>query len=264
MKSRRQDILYGVIFGAWCGFIYSFWSQACNWLFLPGIPLSPSQGGSPGGYILLYVFIGGVLGGISSVPAGKWTGVAVGGLAASFFVTISGLFTPAAAQESVSRTLIVLVYTFLPMTVLLLPVAWVIRRGVEAQHIDPNKPYLWGRRFLIPMLLTLGVVVIASTSLYNPDQRKAVQTINQMILESQGVDDQAQLPKIFQTIAGYVKRADGHYALSVTDDIENFMGPQPVGGELSQFLIVADFESGLRFACIFQAGKSQSSYCVNY
>jgi hypothetical protein len=42
------------------------------------------------------------------------------------------------------------------------------------------------------------------------------------------------------------------------------MGPQPVGDQLSQYLIVADFETGLRFACIFQPGVTVVPYCTNF
>jgi hypothetical protein len=51
--------------------------------------------------------------------------------------------------------------------------------------------------------------------------------------------------------------------LEYTDQVETFMGPRPVTGEMSQFLIIAEFENGFRFACVF-ARTTISPNCTNY
>ncbi len=264
MKNRATDIRNGVLFGAWLGAIYALGTMALNWILLPGILLHPMQGDTLGGYLLLYGFVGAVLGLISAIPESPWLGTALGGLASAFVITISSLFTSGITAETIFGLVFGFLYAFLPLAVLLMPVAWLIRAGVNAQHPDPDHPELWARRYLIPGVLSLVVMGIGLLSTYDADQRNGFHIVQKLIADSAGIASVEALPKSLQTVQGYIEGRQGPYQLSLSDDIEHFMGPQPVGGKLTQFLIVADFPSGLRFACIFQAGVTLAPYCTNF
>ena len=264
MNRRRQDLVFGLLFGAWLGAMYAFGTMLLNWILLPGLPLRPLQGNTLGDYLLLYAFVGAVLGLISALPDSPWLGIALGGASSAFVISISSLFTADFSAETVFRLMFGFVYTFLPLAVLLMPVAWLVRAGVNAQHPDPDHSELWGRRYLIPGLLTILVVGIGLLSTYDANQRDGIRIVRQLILEIQATASVEQLPKSLQTVQGYLDTRGVPYEFSISDKIENFMGPQPVGGKLSQFLVVVDYQDGLRFACIFQAGVTKAPYCTNF
>jgi hypothetical protein len=264
MIQRRKDLINGIIFGAWLGAIYALGTMLLNWLLLPGIALLPLQGNTMAEYLLLYAFVGSVLGLVSSLPESPWLGVALGGASSAFVISVSGLFTTQFSAETVFRLVFGFLYTFLPMSVLLMPVAWLVRAGVNAQHPDPDHPELWARRYLIPAVLTFLVLALGTFSSFDGNQRDGIRIVRQLILDSKGIGTVEQLPKSLQTVQGYIQGRSDSYRFTISDDIENFMGPQPVGGKLSQFLVVVDFQTGLRFACIFQAGVTVAPYCTNF
>ena len=68
----------------------------------------------------------------------------------------------------------------------------------------------------------------------------------------------------FERVEGYLNGAVGPYVLELSGDVENFMAPQPVGDQLSTYLIVAEFETGFRFACIFQGSETVVPVCTNF
>jgi hypothetical protein len=264
MKHRSQDLRTGILFGAWLGAVYAIGTMALNWVLMPGIPLKPFHGNTVGGYVFLFAVIGAVLGFISALPESPWLGTALGGLSSAFMITISGLFTSDITTETIIGLAFGFLYTFLPMAVLLMPVAWLIRAGVNAQHPDPDHPELWGRRYLIPGVLSLVVLGIGFFSTFDANQRDGFRIVHALIEETASIKTVEALPKSLQTVQGYINGRQGAYELSFSDDLENFMGPQPVSGLLSQFLVVAEFESGLSFACIFQAGVTVAPYCTNF
>ncbi len=264
MNQRRQDLINGVLFGAWLGVVYSFGTMVMNWIFLPGISIKPQQGDTLFGYFLLYAFVGGILGFISALPESPWLGVALGGVCSSFLISISALFTSDFSPETVFRLVFGFLYTFLPMAVLLMPIAWLIRTGVNAQHPDPDHPELWARRYLIPGVLSIVVIGIGLLASYDSNQREGIRIVQQLITESAGISSVEQLPKPLQSVKGYIEGRQESYQFDISDDLENFMGPQPVGGQLGQFLVVVEFPNGLRFACIFQAGVTVTPYCTNF
>jgi hypothetical protein len=263
MLTRKQSMLYGAVLGAWFGLVYAFWSQAINWLFLPGISLAAPQD-NLGQYVFGFVVMGLLLGAVSSIPSSTFAGVTLGGFVSALVISAIGLVTPSAGESTIWRKLILFFYTFLPLVVLLMPLAYIIRAGVNAQLEDPNRPYLWARRYLVVGLITIGVLVVASFSLYDRQTRQAFYFMNDLVKEAQTAGSAQQLPETLQTVQGYWENARGAYRLAWSDDIEAFMGPQPVGLETSQFIIVARFQNGFAFACIFQPGGTYAPFCTNF
>lgn len=264
METRTKDLLLGVIFGGWIGLVYSYCTMAFNWMLMPGIPLKPPQGGAVFDYILTYILAGAAMGLVCTIPKSFWLGVALGGVASALFLTTSALFRSATVTDLFLTAMFGFMYTFLPTAVLMMPASWLIRLGVNAQHIPADQPELWARKVFIPVLVTLVIVGLGAFSIYNRDQRDGFHLVNRLILENRLKSSSDELPASLRTVQGFLDGAQGPYALSISDDLENFMGPQPVAGELSQFLVVADFESGLRFACIFQGNVTSVPYCTNF
>lgn len=260
-KRRRFFIIFGVVFGAWLGGMYAFWSQAVNWIALPGIPLTP-LGNNLNQYLFQHILIGALLGFVTSLPAASAAGISLGGLLGA--VAVTGLAVRNEwGSETLLRTVILLLYTFLPLVVLFMPIAFLVRRGTDAQEVDPDRPYLWARRYVIPLLLTFLILLIASFSLYTDDARNAFRYMRTMLENSQPAQTIEALPRSLQLVQGYLENAKGPYSLGWSDKVETFMGPVPATGGLSQFLIIATYENGFQFACVFSRTTTVPN-CTNY
>lgn len=264
MFSTRRSVFFGVCFGGFLGFAYALSTMLVNWLFLPNIPLKPVQTDSAASYFMLYLAIGAVLGFITGLPSSGLLGVFLGGFCSALVIAIISLFQPSTQEETIYRAFFIFAYTFLPMGVILMPAAGLIRLGINAQNPDPDHPELWARRYLVPALVTLGVITIGSFSLFDANTREGFRVVNNMILASQTAQSAVDLPAPLQAVQGYWELGRGDYQLAYSDDLENFMGPQPVGDQLLVFLVVAEFDSGLRFACVFLGGETRVPTCTNF
>lgn len=261
VKRRGFFIVFGMAFGAWLGGIYAFWSQAVNWLALPGIPLTP-PGNNLGQYIIQYVLAGAAFGLVTALPASTGAGIFFGGLMGALAITgLTVLYQW--GSYTLPSTIILLFYTFLPLVVLFLPTAYLVRRGTDAQEPDPDRPYLWARRILIPGVLTLVVILFASFSLYPSDVRSAMRFTNRMIQDNLAVQSAGDLPVSLQRVQGFVANASPSYTLDWSDDVESFQGPIPATGGLSQFLIITTFDNGFQFACVFSRTTTVPN-CANH
>lgn len=251
LKPRKNFIIFGSIFGALMGGLYAVCSLSTNWIALSGVPLAPPQQGVQG-YILQYVLLGAVLGLVSSVPGATLAGVVVGGLTASMISTAGAVYSQW-GDISVIRTIIILLYTFLPLAVLFMPLAFLIRRGVDAQVIDPERPYLWARRYLVPLSLVLVVVILGVMSLYPAEIRKAFKETNALVQQGLRATSTEELPVSFRQILNFRDNAIPEYEMYWSENAEEFFGPRPASGEMSQFLIFTQFKNGYRIACVFSA-----------
>ncbi len=256
----QKNIIFGALFGAWVGGIYALVTQAINWLFMPSVPLTSPSGGFFW-YLVQYIFLGILLGVISSYPENRIAGMALGGLVSTILLSILSL-TNAWDQGIFSSTILLMMCAFMPLVVLLMPIAWLIRAGVDAQRIPEGQPNLWARKYLIPFFLTIVVIFLGTLSLYSKDHRLAIQALNGMILQGQQVGSTTELPKPLQDIPNYLEFAKGKYSLTWSDRLDTFMGPRPVGAELSQFLVIARFENGFSFACVYSSNRSNPNCAV--
>jgi hypothetical protein len=166
-------------------------------------------------------------------------------------------------SDTFFRTFILLVYTFMPLVVLFMPIAYLVRRGTDSQEVDPDRPYLWARRIVIPLMLTFLIFLLASFSLYSADVRDAFRYTRTMVADSLAVQTAETLPVPLREVQGYRENASESYSLGWSDRVETFFGPRPATGEMSQFLIITTFENDFRFACVFSRTTSVPS-CTNY
>jgi hypothetical protein len=260
-KTRVSTWIFGAFFGAWLGGVYALVTQAVNWLFLPGIPLAPPSG-TLASYLVEFILIGALLGWICAIPAHRMAGVLLGGLVSALLISVMAL-RGTWGGEFFSATLILMLLTFMPLVVLMLPISLAIRIGVDAQRVDPARPYLWARRYAIPGLLTVLVVILGVLALYSREERSAFQYVQGMIQQSQLAASVAALPEPVREIPGFLENSRGAYQLSWSDRVDTFFGPVPIGSELSQFLIITRFENGYSFACVFSENR-QIPNCAAY
>lgn len=259
-QHRKYHVLFGAWFGAWLGIVYAFCSQAVNWLALPGIPLAGPAGGLQG-FIFLHLLLGAALGFTAAIPNHTAAGVVLGGLLAAFLTAMAAV-SAQWGDETVIRTIILLFYTFLPLAMLFMPLAFLIRRGVDAQTVDPDRPYLWARRFLVPLALTLAAVGLAAFSLYPADIRRAFRQNHEIIQLGLEAGSSANLPRSLEAVQGFRENAIDDYEMYWSDNPEAFFGPRPATGEMSQFLIFTQFKNGYRVACVFSATTTVPN-CTN-
>ncbi|BAJ63453.1 hypothetical protein ANT_14250 [Anaerolinea thermophila UNI-1] len=264
MTNRLARVAVGIAVGGLMGGLYAFLSQAINGLFLPGVPLKPSGAGSFLEFIWRYFLSGALLGGVASFPESKWLGTFLGGFAGALGVTLLGISSLRGGEERALGLFVMAFYLFLPLVVMYMSFAYLVRLGVNSQFPDPQHPELWARRFLVPLLLLILVIFVSAFSLYGRAERKAFQTVHQMVEEARKATNVQSLPVSFQSIQGYLENARGAYFLSLSDRVDLFMGPQPVNSPLSQFLIVGEFENGFSFACLFQGEQTIVPYCTNF
>jgi hypothetical protein len=261
LRERRSYWLFGIFFGALLGGVYAFASHMINVIYLPGIPLLPPSG-TFSTYLLEYIFLGALLGFISALPEARLAGVALGGFATAtgsvFFTLLNQWGTP-----NFGSTLITMLYTYLPLVVLMMPLAFVIRVCVDAQEPDPDNPHLWARRFIVPGLVVLVVVLVGSFSLYSSNTRAAVKHMDNLLRVGMRASSMEDLPAPLRDVQGFSENAQGEYGLRYSDNIEQFFGPRPAGAELSQFLVIARYQNGFALACIFSENRVVPT-CANH
>jgi hypothetical protein len=165
--------------------------------------------------------------------------------------------------EVMSFTLVTTLLLFLPLVVLMMPIAFVIRVGVDAQELDPSRPELLPRKYLMPALMTLLVALVSSLSLHEPEVRDAFRSTQQLVEAGLAVIREEDLPEPLLDARAFVDMAEAPYSMSWSDRIETFFGPRPVGAELSQFLIITRFHNGYAIACIYSSNRSVPT-CTNH
>jgi hypothetical protein len=257
---RKQIIIFGILFGAWMGGVYASVSGAINVLFLPNIPVAPPDGGLVLS-IFEYTLFGALLGAVSAYPESKLVGMGLGGLTTALILVFISL-TRSWGTNIFGGALLYLACTFMPLIVLMMPVSLLVRAGVDAQQVRTDKPYLWARKYLIPLALTLVAIILGSFSLYTPEQRLGLVTTNQIIIQAKQAGSVKELPVPLQAVSGYLENAHGPYTLAWSDHVESFFGPRPEGAELSQFLIIARYQNGFSFACVFSSNRTVPTCAV--
>lgn len=262
MNYRQKQIIFGAGLGASLGLIYAVVGYAVNLIRLPGVPLLPPQGSlSPVLYLLSFWFSGALLGALAALPDSKWAGTGLGALGAGGMVIVLGLAVPSAGGSSFWRSIVVSIATFLPLVVLMAPLAYLIRWGVDVQEVDPDAPRGAWQRVGVPVLLAVMVALVGYFGAYDQNTRQALQTVNQWIRQSQ----EAGAPvEALQTVKGLTDPLGGAYRLGRSDAVDDFLGPNATFRDPNQFLVVAQFGKGFRFACVFVPGNVVPPYCTNF
>ncbi len=252
----------GALFGAWLALVYAFVADWINRAYLPGIPLAEPEGGIFS-YLIISILIGAVIGLLTCWPHNVWVGNLLGGLAGAVIVFIGPWKLAAASPEQTVGTLFLTLYTFMPLVVLLIPAAFIIRYSVS--HFPSSRQEaLHSRKVIVPILASVLAVVLGVFALHPAEVRDGFQSTYQLI--QQGIKTGSKnLPEKLQSVQGFFPNANGRYTLDYNQNVESYMGLRPVTTRLnSDFLIVATFENGFSFACVCAPGLKEPASCANW
>ena len=264
MDDHTYRRLFGISLGAGLGLAYGLVSQLINRVFLWGIPLHQPPFG-PLGNILLCLGVGALLGLVTAWPANLYLGILAGCATGALLIVLSVMIAGIGLSLLAAQATLML-FIFLPVAALIaLPIGlhrWAVEKQLESRpdRLIPGqeiKPVAW--RALPSLLLLLLVVIAGVLSLYPKRGRIAVARMEAIVQAGLAAADQAALPVEFEgekvqvlKVDGYPERAKGRYSLDYEgSELGRFGIPHPLGSELSQSAVIARFDNGWRFVCLF-------------
>jgi hypothetical protein len=267
MTDHAYRRLFGLSLGAGLGLAYGLVSQLINRVFLWGIPLHQPPFG-PLGNILLCLGVGALLGLVTAWPANLYLGILAGCAAGALLILLSVMLAGIGLSLLAAKATLML-FIFLPVAALIaLPIGlhrWAVEKQMdlrpdrwpEGQEGRPDR--LAARRALPTLFLLFLVVGVGVLSLYPKRGRVAVARMEAIVQAGLDAADQAALPAEFEgekvqalKVDGYPERAKGRYNLDYEgSELGRFGIPHPLGSELSQSAVVARFDNGWRFVCLF-------------
>ena len=239
------------------GLSYGFVSQAINVLALRGIPLyDPPPGRSV--QILVSMLAGGGVGALASWPQEGLVGVFLASLSGAVTVSLLG-FGKASGSEGFLLYFLLMIYTFVPRLFYFLPLAASVRwaMGKWGNRGEGETGSHWGKARGYLILLLAGSLV-GATSLYPPDVREALRSVDRLTEAALEAPNRASIPDALQVVEGFPQRARGSYSLEWSEATDLFQGPRPVTtGERLDSLILVRFANGFVFQCLYTSPDSR-------
>lgn len=259
-KSRRY---LAAFLGAGMGLVYALVAQSINPLLLPDIPLYQPPPGRLA-TILLTALLGGVLGLVAAWPEDAILGVILSAVTGIVLSSLYSVYGPGETNPLLS-TLLVFVFTFLPRALLFAPLAilvrWLLERwNQELQSVDYST-----RKMLISLVLVIVVALLAGLlSIYPQDGRKALRSMHALVQAGLAAGGTQNLPPELQVVDGFSQQAVGAYTLQLSDNVSLLNVPVPeTSDEQSEYAILARFDSGYRFGCVYYSSASKA-LCAAY
>lgn len=263
MHTKLERRTLGAILGGVLGLAYTLFTQTVNYFVIPDLPLYSN--GNALSKIFLGTLIGAFLGFLVNAFANGVVGVLIGSLLGTAAVVFGGLSRAAStSSEATALVALTLLYTFIPMTVLFMPLCALLRwaAGYYFQEGVVTVSGMFSRwRYL---RVILGMIVLAflfgSFVIIPVEGRKMLENMDEYIRNAQasGTDN---VPVQFNPVVEKVQSASSNYSLEWTDDLSKY--PSTLGSEDSPThvttiynLILARFESGEKIACIFRLNGS--------
>ena len=260
-ESSTYRRLLGPGLGAALGLAFGLVSQYGNALLVPGIPLYQPPFGAAGN-LLVCVAVGAVLGLVAAWPKHAIIGTIAGCAAGALLAEIAIMLAERAALDASKAT--VTLFTFLPIAAIVaLPVGivrWVVSKEEVARREAALGDPLAQRRGIsvwrIVRLLLLVLIAAAWGALfiYPTRGRIVLPRMNTIVQAGLNAADRSALPAEFQAIdvAGYPQQAKGGYTLDWQGDrLGRFAIPRPIENEEQQSAVIARFDNGWSFVCLF-------------
>ncbi len=266
--ARRR--LLGPALGAALGLAFGLASQYGNDLLAPGIPLYHPPFGAIGNLILCVV-VGAALGLVTAWPKHALIGALAGCVAGALLAVTAIMLVEQDSLDTSQAT--VTLFTFLPIAaVLALPIGivrWVLSKEEqirrEAALGDPfakrRGASAW--RILRPLLLVVIAAAWGMLFVYPERARVVLPRMNAIVQAGLNAADRASLPAEFQAIdgwtgaagkvlPGYPQQAKGSYTLDFQEGkLGRFGIPRPAENEEEQSAVIARFDNGWAFVCLF-------------
>ena len=250
----------GGLLGAVLGLVYALSSQWLNRVLVPGVPLYQPPFG-PFGNTVLSTSVGALLGLLAVWPE-RWY---VGTFASAAVGTLLVQTAVALTASDTLRAMPVTVCIFLPVAAMLLPLVALVRWATDKQVLARlDRQPIW-RRVLLPLLLIVLAGGVGALSLYPARAHQPLVRMNAIVQAAQQASESG-LPATFQVIdaPGYPERLRGSYTLDwERENLSRFGIPRPLESEADQIAVLARFESGYAFACLFVPGED-AARCRGY
>ena len=256
--SRARRCLTGTLLGAGLGLAYGLVSQWINTLAIPGAPLYQPPFG-PVGNTALSVAVGALLGLATAGPDNAFVGTMAGCGTGAVLVEVAVLLTGQASSRMMAAKATLTVFTFLPfVAILVVPIAllrWAVGKQEDLRQ-DSAPPW---KHMPLPLLLLLVAGAAGALALFPARGRTAVARMNAIVQAALPATDRSALPAEFRgeaiqaiVVAGYPERAKGDYTLDwQKSELGRFAIPRPTQNEWEQSAVVARFDNGWEFVCLF-------------
>lgn len=262
MTDRAYRRATGALMGLLLGGVYAAISQLINRAALPGIPLYQPPFG-PFGNILLGALIGMALGTITAWPDSAAWGIFLGSAAAAAALVISGLIRLATEGAA---TLVIGLFLSIPMVWLAVPVIALIRWAVGKQVAARREAAPLPRRLWLPLVLALGVGLLAAFELFGADAQSALRRTNGMVQAGLRAADIAGLPTPLQArrVVRFPVGKHADYTLEWTDrELDRFIELRPASSYDRHAAVIVRFTGGPTVVCLYPTPEARPN-CGTY
>ncbi len=243
----------GLVLGVALGLAFGLVSQYGNAMLLPGVPLYHPPFGAAGN-LLLCVAVGAVLGLATAWPNNAFVGAIAGCFAGALLFEVAIILTGENTPNIVAGKTASILVTFLPLAAILaLPIGifrWVV--GKEEGALRDGAP-AW-KRIPLPVLIVLVAAAFGTLMIYPERGRIVLPRMNAIVHAGLAAADRPALPAQYQAIEvpGYPQQAKGGYTLDWQGDrLSRFGIPRPIENEEEQSAVIARFDNGWSFVCLF-------------
>jgi hypothetical protein len=251
MKERPRRI-FGIILGLAIGLVYGLVSQLINPLLLPGIPLYQPF---PGRFavIVLIILGGGLMGGLVAWPSEPISGVLISAFVGSSLTFLESMLRTTWGASQTPATIILLLITFLPRTVLFLPIAGVIRWVIHIWENElVNIEFSVGKLAFSIIVLVAITVWVGSFSVYPKDARYALQKTDQLIALGMNANTVDRIPSSLRSVDGFMEGAQGPFTLELSTNPDLLPVQRPIAGYgVTEYAVFVVFKNGFHFGCAF-------------
>jgi hypothetical protein len=252
MPDKRRFQLIGIVFGVLMVEIYILISISINSLFLPGIPLAALKN-NPLTQVLGYAILGVLVGFTSTWSEYTLFSSFLGGMISAVWMVIMTVFSGFDFLSIGGGAYILLLYWFIPLTILLTPVSLLVRVGVNFLT-HPNRSLSWWRRLGVPIAVLLLALILGCFTLYPSQARDDIRYTHAMIQDSLKAGDRSAYPKPLQSVSGFPQDAEG------TPYTLEYIANTDIGKK--QMYIIARFENGYALTCVFMENM-QVPECIS-
>jgi len=151
------------------------------------------------------------------------------------------------------------VFTFLPFAALLVVPIGLLRWAISKQEDFRRDGAPAWKRVPLPLLLLLVAGALGVLALYPARGQTVVARMNAIVQAALPAADRSALPAEFRgeaiqaiVVPGYPERAKGEYTLDwEKSELGRFAIPRPIHNESEQSAVVARFDNGWEFVCLF-------------
>jgi hypothetical protein len=210
--------------------------------------------------ILFGTLTGAFLGFLVNAFENGLVGTVVGSLLGTIAVVFGGLSRASSSSETTALVALTLVYTFIPMTVLFLPLNALLRWAAGYYHHEGivtigGMVSRWRNLRVILGLIALAIL-FGSFVIIPKEGRRMLAQMDEYVRDAQATGAE-NVPSIFRPLVEVTQGASSSYTLEWTDDLSKYpfsLGSEDSPMQVSELLnvVFVRFESGEEIACVFR------------